>query len=792
MGDSGTSGRAMVAPPCGPLAHHDAETGDRGPIGLPPESEPQESEQQGIQPHGFLLAVRAADLTVMHASANVPEFLDVPAGAIVGERLAALQGEELQAAISAIACEPQPAATRLLTVPLPGIRHRRFHTTLHANEELVYLECEPCLEDSVAWLYGTRIEQAMERLRLAKTIEELCDLTAREIRSVFGFDEVAVRRCGAVASAEDNMPVDVSTALHDDGAFEWQYVPDAGCRRVPLLSAPGLPPSRRPDISFCALRAVPLEHLHALKKRDIRASLRFPLLHEPQGDGRQRPWGAVVCHHRSALWLAPELRSQCAMLGQIASAVLAGLLHRPSQAGVYFNDVDSLTQLPNRRVLLERLVRLQNDLQSAQASLIFLDIDRFKMVNDTLGHGAGDELLVQIASRLHACAGEKHLVARMGGDEFVVLCEDTPIGEATSIAKRIVENFQEPFLLNAKPFRCATSVGLAPMGGGLVGSVEDILHSADSAVDTAKRLGGNRFAIFEKQPREELMRQIYLEQDLFLAIEREEMRVYFQPQISIDSHKLIGFEALLRWVHPVHGNISPAEFVPMAERSGQIKPIGLWVMRESLRLIGKWRKRYLRELFVAVNVSGIQLAASDFAERVLGVLEETQMPPDALHLEVTESLLIEPSAEAQLCAIQELGVKIAIDDFGTGYSSLAYLQRLSVSELKLDSTFLSDVGRDERKTTLFRSIVSMAHTLQLTVIAEGVEDREQLQCIRECSCDAAQGYLFSKAISAESVEEMLFGEWARGTLSAGGKTSVPVSVPVVSPAVSAASNAGGR
>jgi EAL domain-containing protein (putative c-di-GMP-specific phosphodiesterase class I) len=154
--------------------------------------------------------------------------------------------------------------------------------------------------------------------------------------------------------------------------------------------------------------------------------------------------------------------------------------------------------------------------------------------------------------------------------------------------------------------------------------------------------------------------------------------------------------------------------------------------------------------------------------------------------------LIEPSAEAQLCAIQELGVKIAIDDFGTGYSSLAYLQRLSVSELKLDSTFLSDVGRDERKTTLFRSIVSMAHTLQLTVIAEGVEDREQLQCIRECSCDAAQGYLFSKAISAESVEEMLFGEWARGTLSAGGKTSVPVSVPVVSPAVSAASNAGGR
>jgi diguanylate cyclase (GGDEF)-like protein len=431
------------------------------------------------------------------------------------------------------------------------------------------------------------------------------------------------------------------------------------------------------------------------------------------------------------------------------------------------SNVDSLTKLPNRRVLLDRLASLQKAQSPNKAGLIFLDIDRFKIVNDTLGHAAGDDLLIQVARRLTACTGGDHLVARMGGDEFVVFCEDTLMTEAETVARGIVESFQDPFLLNGKPFRCATSVGLAPMGGGLVGSIADILHSADSAMYAAKRLGGNRVVVFEKPLREELMRQIQLEQDLFLAIEREEMTAHFQPQISVVDNKLIGFEALLRWVHPIYGDISPAEFIPMAERSGHIGPVGLWALKESLRLIGRWRRRYLHDLFVAVNVSSIQLAASDFADRVREALEATRMPAEALHLEVTESNLIEPSAEAQLRALQALGVKIAIDDFGTGYSSLAYLQRLSISELKLDSTFLADVGKDERKTTLFGSIVSMAHTLKLGVIAEGVEESGQLQCIRACDCDAAQGYLFSKAIPADRVEAMLFSGWHGGALPLG-------------------------
>jgi diguanylate cyclase (GGDEF)-like protein len=463
--------------------------------------------------------------------------------------------------------------------------------------------------------------------------------------------------------------------------------------------------------------------------------------------------------------------------------MLTVTLLRHADLEAQLSNVDSLTKLPNRRMLLDRLANLRKEPTPNQGGLIFMDIDRFKIVNDTLGHAAGDDLLIQVARRLSACAGESHLAARMGGDEFVVLCEETPIADAEIVARRIVESFQHPFLLNGKPFRCATSVGLAPMGGGLAGSIADILHSADSAMYAAKRLGGNRVVVFEKPLREELMRQIQLEQDLFLAIEREEMTAHFQPQISILDNSLIGFEALLRWVHPIYGNISPAEFIPMAERSGHIGTIGLWVLKESLRLIERWRRRYSHNLFVAVNVSGIQLAASDFADRVKEALDTTRVPAAALHLEVTESMLIQPSAEAQFSALQALGVKIAIDDFGTGYSSLAYLQRLSISELKLDSTFLADVGKNERKTTLFGSIVRMAHTLKLGVIAEGVEDTGQLQCIRECACDAAQGYLFSKAIPADRVEAMLLSGWEASAFPSGIGAF---------PSISEASSAGAR
>jgi len=487
--------------------------------------------------------------------------------------------------------------------------------------------------------------------------------------------------------------------------------------------------------------------------------------------------GGVSPRHSNAAWQQtryghsrPWTAAEIAAAREFQGALTATLLHHADvQARLsYFDD---LTGLPNRRVLLDRLARGAKDESKPPACLIFIDIDRFRMVNDTLGHRAGDDLLVQVGRRLQECAGARHLVARLGGDEFVVFCENHSLEEGRVISEAIMGSFELPFLLSGKPFRCVTSVGLALAGYGKT-SVSDMLHAANSAMSAAKRRGGNQFVVFENQVHEKLLRQIQLEQDLFQAIERNEMQVHFQAQVSVDGHRLIGFEALLRWNHPVYGGVSPAEFIPMAEYIGFIETIGRWVLCESLRQVGIWRERYLPELFVAVNVSVKQIAANDFARTVQLALDETGVPSEALHLEVTESILMQPSAEPQLRAIQELGVKIAIDDFGTGYSSLSYLPRLAVSEVKLDRSFLEDVGTDERKTALFSAIVSMAHSLDLAVVAEGIEENRQLACIRECFCDGAQGYLLSRPIAADQVERLFLGEWSCGFLPPAQESSV--------------------
>ncbi|AXC12870.1 diguanylate cyclase/phosphodiesterase (GGDEF & EAL domains) with PAS/PAC sensor(s) [Acidisarcina polymorpha] len=462
---------------------------------------------------------------------------------------------------------------------------------------------------------------------------------------------------------------------------------------------------------------------------------------------------------------APWTRTDIAAALELQHTFHVALL-RQADAEAQTTCVDTLTNLPNRRVLLHRLSMRREHPSESPASLIFIDIDRFKLLNDTFGHDAGDALLIQVGKRLVARAEGKHLVARLGGDEFVVCCEDLELDEASILAQLIIEDFREPFSLDGRPFRCAASVGLAPTNGRGMNSIADILHTADSAMYSAKQKGGNQFVVFEIPQHEKLVRRVQLEQDLFHAIERGEMKVHFQAQISLDEGRLIGFEALLRWQHQELGNISPAEFIPMAEYTGNIRAIGVWVLEESLRHIGDWRSRYSTNLFVAVNVSPQQMETNNFAEQVRDALSRAGLPSSALHLEVTESMLMQSSAEVQLDAIQALGVRIAIDDFGTGYSSLSYLPRLAVSTVKLDRTFLEDVGTDERKTQLFGAIVRMAHTLNLVVVAEGIEDACQLECIRSYRCDAAQGYLLSRPIPAETVEQLLETEWRDGLLSA--------------------------
>lgn len=913
-----------------------------------------------IQPHGILLAVRHSDMRVVYVSANAGEFFGMSPREMLGRPLPEFAGEEFVAAIAGTLSEGRKTAFRRLAVSVPGSGRVGFHLRAHRVPDLICVELEPSLEGERWDALALRMEAVIEALRGTDTRADLCAAATREIRRLTGYDSVKIYRLhgddhGEVV-AEDRDP-EVPSQLDQHSpvpevlsrvgtlslAQRTRLLADVHYQPVPVLGHPELSERQPLDMSNCGLRGASPHQIQSMKDSGVGASFVISLVHQ------QELWGLILCHHRTARLMPPEVRGLCDLLGQIISMLIGvtqkneeyaeflasrGLLERLGQlmppgsqmakvladhgaelcgplrahgalihlgghsrvAGiappledavalmnalrghvsnglatsnqvgkilpefahmaplasgalmiligdsqedgvVWFRPavprtvsrgtaprpvgglvprtslaewtdrlhgrslpwtdseismayefqhsltaillrhaearqaqllcyIDALTGLPNRRVVLDRLAERQNHVSKGSAYLIFIDIDRFKMVNDTLGHSTGDDLLLQVGRRLNERAGVKHLVARLGGDEFVVFCENVSLAEAREVAQAIVLSFQSPFLLNGKPFRCATSIGVAPAEGNGIDTIADVLHAADSAMYAAKQRGGNQFVVFENPLRDEMMRQIHLEQDLFHAIERGEMRIHFQPQLSVEGQRLMGFEALLRWEHPVYGSISPSEFIPMAEYTGHIQAVGTWVLGESLRQIGSWRQRYQPDLFVAVNVSVKQLAANDFVERVRHSLAENRMPSEALHLEVTESLLMQASAEPQLRLIQSLGVKIAIDDFGTGYSSLSYLQRLAVSELKLDRTFLESVGSDERKTALFGAIVRMAHALDLVVIAEGIEEAAQLDCIRRCGCDGAQGYLLSRPISAEGVESMFLTEWKDGLLPA--------------------------
>ncbi len=447
------------------------------------------------------------------------------------------------------------------------------------------------------------------------------------------------------------------------------------------------------------------------------------------------PWSPVD------LEIAQELRR----------VVTNALLHHAEAQLAHLSNHDVLTSLPNRR-FLENLLRTLP--AGTPTSLVFLGLDRFKTVNDSLGHAVGDALLVQVARRLEDSVPPNSCVARTGGDEFVVLCGGSSVGQAETIAERLLEALRTPFLLEGRPYRATASVGIA------LGEPEGLLRSADSAMYAAKRAGGNQAVRFESRHHEAVVRRLEIEQDLFQALDREEFYLEFQPLVRVRDSGLLGLEALLRWRHPRRGLISPAEFIPLAEETGLIAPIGAWVLREALRRLADWR-RIDRALYVSVNVSGQQVARPDFVPTVLGALDAEGVPPASLLLETTESVLLQDTVVSRLEEVRARGVRIAIDDFGTGYSSLAYLGRLPVDVLKIDRSFLAQVGQDRRRTEFFDAVVRLAETLGLIVLAEGVEQEGQWQHLRALRCHAAQGFWLSRPLPAKEVEARLLQQrWA--------------------------------
>ena len=425
---------------------------------------------------------------------------------------------------------------------------------------------------------------------------------------------------------------------------------------------------------------------------------------------------------------------------------------------------DSLTHLPNRRLLIDRLqqVIVSNAHSGLSSALLFIDIDNFKMLNDTLGYNMGDLLIHQVAQRLESCVRKCDTVARLGGDEFMVMLRylsKNSLEAATqteSVGNKILSSLNLPYQLDTNEYLSSSSIGVTVFGGK-EHAHEELLKQVDIALYQAKNSGRNRLCFFDPLMQESISARVSMENELRKAIDKQEFELYYQAQVD-DSSCIIGAEALIRWNHPERGQISPAEFIPLAEDTGLILEIGQWVLNTACLQLKLWQQNmYTRNLFLAVNVSAKQFRQPDFIFQVQALVLQHDINPIYLKLELTESLLLDDIQDAVdiMKGLKIIGVKLSLDDFGTGYSSLQYLKRLPLDQLKIDQSFLRDIATDRDDKAIVRTIVAMAQSLNLGVIAEGVETKEQRQILLEMNCTHYQGYLFSKPIPVSHFDKFL-------------------------------------
>jgi diguanylate cyclase (GGDEF)-like protein/PAS domain S-box-containing protein len=432
---------------------------------------------------------------------------------------------------------------------------------------------------------------------------------------------------------------------------------------------------------------------------------------------------------------------------------------------------DPLTGLPNRLLFIDRVGRLIKHTKRRKDQLfavLFLDLDGFKMINDSMGHQIGDQLLLGVARRLEKCLrstdtvarlGETFTVARLGGDEFTVLLDDIKDpSDAKRAADRMMKALAPPFILGSKEVFTSVSIGIA-LSNSAYEQPEDMLRDADTAMYRAKSQGKARYEVFDADMRASVMARLQLETDLRHALERGEFRNFYQPIVALTSGDIAGFEALLRWQHPTRGLLGPIEFIPVAEETGLIRELGWWNLREACRQISEWRAGVVAHshLTMSVNLSAKQFLQPNLVEDIRKLLVELALPPRALKLEITEStVMADPSAAVEMLQqIKSLGIHLAIDDFGTGYSSLSYLHRFPLDTLKIDRSFISGMGDDGEGMEIARTILPMANNLRLDVVAEGVETIQQVALLKKLQCKYGQGYYFSRPLSAEGTTALL-------------------------------------
>ena len=443
-----------------------------------------------------------------------------------------------------------------------------------------------------------------------------------------------------------------------------------------------------------------------------------------------------------------------AVLRHFADHVSLAVSDHQTRAKMYAAYHDFLTGLASRALFMERLHHaVTGDGSDSGPAVLFVDLDRFKCVNDTLGHAAGDALLVEVAERLRTCVAPGDVPARLGGDEFAVLLLSGRQEQAVATARRIIAALRRPFVVSGREVFVNASVGISSGSDGHTG--EDLVRNADLAMYEAKKNGKGRYEIFRPDMQARRLRTVGLEADLHRALERDELVLQYQPVVDLVSGNVAAVEALVRWRHPERGLVLPGDFVPLAEETGLIVPVGAWVLREACRQAVAWRTG--TELTVSVNLSARELQEPQLATAVARTLREAGLPAGRLVLEITESLLLSDTANsvAQLRRLKALGVRLAIDDFGTGYSSLAYLRQFPVDILKIDRSFLAEIVTDPRASALVQAIVELGRTMGLMTVAEGIEDGQQLSELRRAGCQLGQGYYFSRPLDPPAVASLL-------------------------------------